>query len=303
MRSQHPQPPICGGFVGSRWPVFLQNHGHASDGVCSGIHGDCFVSTLPWQRKRQCQLYRSIMLSSSLGWINFVNPCPAPSASRDGRTEDTTLHTASPAPAFREMRTTYVLHLIQIMHVVLVPGMAFHAIFDASLRCLDVSWSRMCISILTREDTENHADPHSTNSHPNHHPFFVVAFLRLGSLSFSSWAPHLAKRNKMRFAVCHVSGAVQALSVPSLQSFTCHCGNHHLATSTWAYLSLLGIAGSAYGDMASETTSFPLVPTGCRAGKFDSANAQGKVAERQNKWKFSYVETPVQCINLFLKIA
>lgn len=99
-------------------------------------------------------------------------------------------------------------------------------------------------------------------------------------------------RNKMRFACRHVSGAVQALSVPSLQSITCHCGNHHGAACTWAHLSLVGIA-FAYGDMAS-WTSFPL-SQGCRAGKFDSANAQGKVAREANEWKFSYVETPVQC--------
>lgn len=92
------------------------------------------------------------------------------------------------------------LHLIHVMHVVLVPGMAFHAFFDASFRCLDVSWSRMCISILTLEDTENHADPHSTNSHPNHHPFFV-AFLRLWSLSFSSWAPHLPSKKQDAFCL------------------------------------------------------------------------------------------------------
>lgn len=184
---------VCNGdCFGPKRPVF---RGVNAEG-CTLKNG---TERTSWQPKR-CQLYRSIMLSSSLGWINFVNPCPAPRAFRDGSTEDTTLHTASPAPAFQYRRTAYFVHLIQIMHVVLVPGMAFHAIFDASLRCLDVSWSRMCISILTREDTENHSDPYSTNSHPNHYPFFVVAFLRLWSLSFSSWAPHLPKRNKMRFA-------------------------------------------------------------------------------------------------------
>ena len=54
-----------------------------------------------WQPKPQRQRYRSIIPSSSLGWINFGNPCPAPRDSRDGSTEDTTLHTASPARAFQ----------------------------------------------------------------------------------------------------------------------------------------------------------------------------------------------------------
>ena len=120
----------------------------------------------------------------------------------------------------------------------------------------------------------------------------IIHFLLLlffGSDLSAFLAEHHTCRKETRCVLpSHVSGAVQALSVPSLQSLTCHCGNHHLATSTWAYLSLVGIA-CAYGDMASETTSFPLVPTGCRAGKFDSANAQGKVAQRPMSGTFSYV--------------
>ena len=147
--------------------------------------------------------------------------------------------------------------------------------------CASLSWHarKMQRTIRSMKCFTDSCSPHSfINSNLNHHLFFAVALLRLWSKALLA-EHHTCPKETRCVLPSHVSWAVQALWVPhSLQSLTCHCGNHHRAAGTWAHLSLVG-SGFAYGDTASWTTT--RLSQGCfRAGKVDSAHAQGKVALR-----------------------